>query len=134
MKKPLLVASLAAALMVPVAVSHACAEHEAQKAAAQEPAAGEEAAATPVEDLYAPSRASMHEHMNVAPSGNPDVDFAANMIPHHEGAVEMAKVQLQYGKDPELRRLAEQIISSQEKEIVLMKAWLVQKVKSDGKK
>lgn len=75
-------------------------------------------------DLYAPSRDAMHKDMNVAPSGNPDVDFVKNMIPHHEGAVAMARVQLEHGKDPELRKLAEDIIKAQDKEIAQMKDWL----------
>ncbi len=75
-------------------------------------------------DLYAPSRDAMHKDMNVEPTGNADKDFVLNMIPHHEGAVAMAKVQLEHGKDPELRKLAEDIIKAQDKEIAFMKAWL----------
>jgi uncharacterized protein (DUF305 family) len=54
-------------------------------------------------------------------TGNPDVDFLAMMIPHHEGAVEMARLVLVYGKDPLTRRLAEEIIASQTSEIAAMK-------------
>jgi uncharacterized protein (DUF305 family) len=54
-------------------------------------------------------------------TGNPDVDFLAMMIPHHEGAVEMARLVLIYGKDPLTRRLAEEIIASQTSEIAAMK-------------
>lgn len=54
-------------------------------------------------------------------TGNPDVDFLAMMIPHHEGAVEMARLGLVYGKDPLTRRLAEEIIASQTTEIAAMK-------------
>jgi len=66
----------------------------------------------------------MHKEMAVAYSGDADVDFVKGMIPHHEGAVEMAKVQLKYGKDPELRKLAEDIIKAQDTEIAFMKGWL----------
>jgi uncharacterized protein (DUF305 family) len=66
----------------------------------------------------------MHRAMAVAPSGDIDRDFAAGMLAHHEGAVEMARVELRYGRDPALRRLAEEIIAAQEQEIRLMRDWL----------
>ena len=56
-------------------------------------------------------------------TGDPDKDFAAMMIVHHQGAVAMAKVQLQYGKDPTLRALAKAIVAAQEKEIAEMQGW-----------
>lgn len=65
----------------------------------------------------------MHDmHQNF--TGNADVDFMTGMIPHHQGAIDMAKVLVKYGKDAETRKLAEQIIADQEKEITQMKAWL----------
>ena len=62
----------------------------------------------------------MHKGMTIVPSGDPDHDFAAMMIPHHQGAVEMAKVELQFGKNPVLRRLAQGIIVEQLQEIEVM--------------
>jgi uncharacterized protein (DUF305 family) len=62
--------------------------------------------------------------MDGAPmTGDADKDFVAMMIPHHAGAIDMAKVELQYGKDPELRKLADAIVKAQQKEIGEMKAW-----------
>jgi uncharacterized protein (DUF305 family) len=52
------------------------------------------------------------------------VNFTTGMIPHHEGAVEMAKVLLRYGNDGELRKLAEDVVRSQSAEIVMMLGWL----------
>jgi uncharacterized protein (DUF305 family) len=57
-------------------------------------------------------------------TGDADRDFVAHMIPHHQGAVEMAKVELKYGKDAKLRKLAKDIIAAQDKEIAFMKQWL----------
>jgi len=70
---------------------------------------------------------SMHAAMaRVHHTGNPDRDFAAMMIAHHEGAIEMAKVELQYGTDPRLRRLAQEIIVTQQSEIAVMQLALKQ--------
>jgi hypothetical protein len=66
----------------------------------------------------------MHEGMNITFTGNSDVDFVNGMIPHHQGAVDMAKVVLAFGKDPEIRKLAEAIIQAQESEIAMMRTWL----------
>jgi uncharacterized protein (DUF305 family) len=66
----------------------------------------------------------MHQAMALAPSGDLDRDFAAGMLAHHEGAVDMARVELRFGRDPALRQLAETIISAQEQEIAMMRDWL----------
>jgi uncharacterized protein (DUF305 family) len=70
--------------------------------------------------------ARMEHDMMVPPSGNYDRDFAAMMVPHHQGAVDMARIELQYGKDPVLRRLAQAIIVEQLQEIQVMNLELKQ--------
>ncbi|MGF6771652.1 uncharacterized protein (DUF305 family) [Paraburkholderia sp. GAS199] len=56
-------------------------------------------------------------------TGDADKDFVAHMIPHHDGAIAMAQVELKYGKDPELKRLARNIIKAQHDEIAFMQRW-----------
>lgn len=68
----------------------------------------------------------MDQDMMVKPSGNYDRDFAAMMVPHHQGAVDMARIELQFGKDPVLRRLAQAIIVEQLQEIEVMNLELKQ--------
>ena len=77
--------------------------------------------------MMAQSMARMHADMAVSPSGDPDRDFAAMMIPHHQGAIEMAKAELAYGRDPVLRRLAQGIIVEQAQEIEVMRRALAER-------
>lgn len=70
------------------------------------------------------SMARMMQAMHVPPSNDPDRDFLAMMIPHHQGAVDMARLVLVHGRDPLVRRLAEEIIASQQTEIAAMRARL----------
>lgn len=88
----------------------------------------EAAGATPsaAEAGYKRAMAVMHEAMAKLPySGNADVDFVRGMIPHHQAAIDMAKVVIAHGKDPEIRQLAEDIVTAQEREIDQMEAWLL---------
>ena len=69
----------------------------------------------------------MHMAMGaVKRSGDSDVDFVRLMLPHHQAAIDMAKTQLLHGKDPQMRRLAQEIITDQQLEIELMQRWLKQ--------
>jgi uncharacterized protein (DUF305 family) len=74
-------------------------------------------------DAFGPAMAKMHHDMAVAPTGDIDRDFVNGMIPHHQGAVDMAEVELARGHDPALKKLARDIIAAQRREIAFMKAW-----------
>jgi uncharacterized protein (DUF305 family) len=76
----------------------------------------------------------MDTNMSSAPmNGNIDHDFATMMMPHHQGAIDMAKAELTYGKDPVMRRLAEEIIVDQESEIQAMQLWLSKQTAQNAK-
>jgi len=87
------------------------------------------ATAAPSTEAFEEANARMHEGMAIPFTGNADIDFARGMIPHHQGAIDMARIELQYGKDPELKKLAEEIIKAQESEIAFLKAWLAKNAK-----
>ena len=86
-----------------------------------------ELANDPATVAYAAAMDKMVADMMVPYTGDVDVDFAAGMIPHHQAAIDMAKIQLEFGTDPGMRELAEAIIAAQESEIATLKAFLASK-------
>jgi uncharacterized protein (DUF305 family) len=78
---------------------------------------------------YEAAMASMMKNMAQPYTGNADVDFMKSMIPHHQGAIDMAKVALQFAKDPEVLKLAQGVVTAQEAEIAFMKDWLAKNAK-----
>lgn len=107
-------AALALAFTLPAAAEEA--GHSAHQGMEMEAGASTKA--------FVAANAKMHEGMEIEFTGNTDVDFVRGMIAHHQGAIDMAKVELEHGKDPAMRKLAEDIVAAQEGEIAMMKEWL----------
>lgn len=108
---------LAGALLTPFATAQ---ESDGHAAHAPAPASAES-----TEAFRAASR-KMHAAMEIPYTGVADVDFARGMIAHHQGAIDMARVELAHGTDPTLRRLAEEVIRAQQAEIALLEHWLAE--------
>jgi hypothetical protein len=75
---------------------------------------------------------TMMAAMTITPSSNVDTDFVAMMVPHHQGAIDMAKAELRYGHNEQLRRLAQEIIVTQQQEIAAMRLALGQPLSPSG--
>ncbi|PAU78605.1 DUF305 domain-containing protein [Halomonas salipaludis] len=78
----------------------------------------------PAVQAYREANDRMHEGMMGGFTGDADVDFARGMIPHHQGAIDMANIVLEHGEDEALQQLAREIIDAQEEEIAFLEAWL----------
>ncbi|MBW7910793.1 MAG: DUF305 domain-containing protein [Alphaproteobacteria bacterium] len=120
MKRHLFMAMLAVAGLSNASLAD---QHNHVHSQHQEQAAQDADAKAPA-DVYADAMEKMHHDMAIAPTGDADIDFARGMIPHHQGAIDMAKIVLEKGKDAEIRKLAEDIIAAQEKEIAFLQGWL----------
>ena len=125
----LIAAALVLGMSHPVAAQHSSAGHEhaptstaeTQKMMGDMTPRPEDPAST---KGYKEAHMKMMRDMNVPLTGKSDVDFVRGMIPHHQGAIDMAKVQLAHGKDPQILEMARKIIADQEREIAEMQAWL----------
>lgn len=118
---PLAAATLLAALALSAPAFAQAAMHGPQHGAPA--AAAAPAADTPATQAFKQANDKMHRDMAIRFTGDADRDFVAGMIAHHQGAIDMARVLLQYGKDAQIRKMAEGIIAAQEGEIADMKAW-----------
>lgn len=121
LKTILVAASLATALSAPVALAQDNTMQQGHDMSTMDHGMMDD---SPSSKAFAEANAKMHKDMAVPLTGNADVDFVQGMIPHHQGAIDMAKIVLEHGKDPEIRKLAEEVIKAQEGEIAMMKAWL----------
>ena len=84
---------------------------------------------SPSTQAFIDANAKMHAAMAIDFTGNADVDFVRGMIADHQGAIDMAKVELEHGKDADIRKLAQDVITAQEGEIAMMKEWLAKNAK-----
>ena len=122
-----LIAAFASAIWVAAVRTTAAQERAAMPAAQQHAHSGPRALAAATDneaDFFAANDTAMNKmmaDMTVAPTGDIDRDFVAMMVPHHQGAIDMALTILRFGKSEQLKRLAQEIIVTQQQEIVAMK-------------
>ena len=111
--------------VVPVQGQNAPTSQRAAQGHSMGQAQGRHAGAAASAD-YMAAMNKMSRDMQMPMTGDADHDFAMMMIPHHQGAIDMARVQLQHGKDPKMRKTAQKVIKDQEKEIADLQKWLKQ--------
>lgn len=122
MKTTYVIAVAAAAVLVGFGMGGA---FKPMAAMAEDSMAGHDMASmSPWAQAYDDANAAMHMGMMITYTDNPDLDFANSMIAHHQGAIAMAKIELEHGKDPEIRKLAEGVVAAQTAEIAQMQAWV----------
>ena len=126
MKTAAFVLALALAGAAPAFAQHAGHGSHSGHAGHGAAASAQDSAAT---KAYKAANDKMHRDMDIAFTGDADADFLRGMIPHHQGAIDMAKIVLQHGKDPQVRKLAQEIVAAQEGEIAMMKKWLAERGK-----
>ena len=131
MLKTLVYAALAA--LIPFALTAEEQAHSlAQKSAEAAGSCGDEMTMSmgmpsshdPVAAAWQRINLEMHAAMSIDFTGDPDTDFMRGMIPHHQGAIDMANALLEHGTDADTRALANAIILTQKEEIAMMRAWL----------
>ena len=88
------------------------------------PGLAQDASTSPSTQALKDAGKKMHRDMMIVYSGDTDSDFVRGMLAHHQGAVDMAKVELQYGSDPDIKKLAQDIVDSQTREIAMMNEWI----------
>ena len=88
---------------------------------------GQRRTSTPATAEFQAAHERMMRNMDLPYTGDPDVDFRIQMIPHHQGAIDMARVAMSHAKDPWTRQLAESVIVEQQREIAEMQAWLARR-------
>ena len=115
MKTLLALTAVAAISFVGLAIAQTSHHHAPEKAISSDTAATK---------AYRDANAKMHKDMDINYTNDPDADFIRGMIPHHQGAIDMAKVILEHGKDEKARKWATEIIREQEREIGEMREWL----------
>jgi uncharacterized protein (DUF305 family) len=123
LRYPIVPAVIAAIIAAGIAAAQPAAPTAQGGPAMSQDTGGKEPPPSPATRAYMDAALAMHRDMAVAYRNDADRDFAATLEAHHKGAVDIAKVELQYGTDPEMRRLAEAVIRARDSEIALIQAW-----------